>query len=57
VLELANKLELSSDQRASVQTLFDDMKAEAVPLGAKLPNRPKMTRLIRSGHSVAGGPS
>jgi hypothetical protein len=36
VLELADKLELSRDQRARVQTLFDAMKAEAVPLGAKL---------------------
>ena len=36
VLELADKLELSSDQRARIQTLFDTMKAEAVPLGARL---------------------
>src|SRR5690242_15684118 len=36
VLELADKLELSPDQRAGVQRLFDAMKAEAMPLGAKL---------------------
>lgn len=36
VLELADKLSLSADQRASIQGLFDSMKAEAVPLGAKL---------------------
>jgi hypothetical protein len=36
VLELADKLDLSADQRASVQRLFDSMKAEAVPLGSKL---------------------
>jgi hypothetical protein len=36
VLELADKLDLSTDQRASVQRLFDSMKAEAVPLGATL---------------------
>src|SRR6516164_5748432 len=36
VLELADKLELSSDQRARIQSLFDAMKAEAVPLGARL---------------------
>lgn len=30
VLELAEKLELSADQRASIQRLFDSMKAEAV---------------------------
>src|ERR671938_205396 len=29
VLELADKLELSADQRASMQRLFDAMKAEA----------------------------
>ena len=36
VLELADKLELSADQRASVQRLFDSMKAEAMPVGSKL---------------------
>src|SRR6266566_8535222 len=36
VLELADKLNLSTDQRAGVQRLFDSMKAEAVLLGAKL---------------------
>jgi len=36
VLELADKLGLSADQRAGMQRLFDSMKAEAMPLGAKL---------------------
>src|SRR5882757_3830289 len=36
VLELADKLDLSPDQRAGVQRLFDAMKAEAVPIGTKL---------------------
>ena len=36
VLELADKLDLSADQRASVQRLFDSMRVEALPLGAKL---------------------
>src|SRR3979411_2199425 len=36
VLELADKLNLSTDQRAGIQRLFDSMKAEAVPLGSKL---------------------
>jgi Heavy-metal resistance len=36
VLELADKLALSADQRAEVQRLFDSMKAEALPIGAKL---------------------
>jgi Spy/CpxP family protein refolding chaperone len=36
VLELADKLDLSTDQRGSIQRLFDAMKAEALPLGARL---------------------
>jgi LTXXQ motif family protein len=36
VLELADHLKLSAEQRAGIQRLFDAMKAEAVPLGAKI---------------------
>jgi Spy/CpxP family protein refolding chaperone len=36
VLALADQLGLSADQRARIQTLFDSMKAEAIPLGATL---------------------
>jgi len=36
VLELADKLELSAEQRASMQRLFDSMKAEATLVGASL---------------------
>ena len=36
VLELADKLSLSTEQRAKVQGLFDAMKAEAMPLGSRL---------------------
>jgi Spy/CpxP family protein refolding chaperone len=36
VLELADQLGLSADQKVRIQALFDSMKAEAVPLGAKL---------------------
>ena len=36
VLELADKLELSADQRTSVKAMFDSMKAEALPIGSKL---------------------
>jgi hypothetical protein len=36
VLELADKLDLSADQRTRVKTLFDSMKQEALPLGKKL---------------------
>ena len=36
VLELADNLDLTTEQRARVQALFDAMKAEAMPLGAML---------------------
>ena len=36
VLELAERINLTSDQRARVQDLFAAMKAEAIALGAKL---------------------
>ncbi len=36
VIELADRLELSAAQRSEVQRLFDSMKAEAMPLGARL---------------------
>jgi hypothetical protein len=36
VLELANALDLSGQQRAKMQELFAAMKAEAIPLGERL---------------------
>src|SRR3978361_899056 len=36
VLELADKLKLSSYQRADIQRLFDAMKAESTPIGVRL---------------------
>lgn len=36
VLELDDKLDLSAEQRTSVQQLFDSMKAEAIPLASRL---------------------
>jgi Spy/CpxP family protein refolding chaperone len=36
VLELADQLGLSADQKARVQALFNSMKAEAIPLGERL---------------------
>src|SRR5262245_46926705 len=38
VLELADRLGLTSEQRVKVQALFDRMKAEAVQLGERLVN-------------------
>ena len=36
VLELADRLELSPEQRTKVQALFESMKADALPLGSRL---------------------
>jgi Spy/CpxP family protein refolding chaperone len=36
VLELADQLGLTDQQRADVQRLFDEMTAEAIPIGEKL---------------------
>jgi hypothetical protein len=36
VLELADKLELTTNQRANVKAQYESMKAEALPLGSKL---------------------
>jgi Spy/CpxP family protein refolding chaperone len=36
VLELADKLDLTAEQRGKVQQLFDSMKAQAMPLGSRL---------------------
>jgi len=36
VLELADRLGLSTEQKDRIKDLFDSMKAEAVPFGAKL---------------------
>jgi Spy/CpxP family protein refolding chaperone len=36
LLELADRLELTADQRAAVKGMFEAMKAEAIPLGESL---------------------
>ena len=36
VLELADRLGLTADQKVRINKLFESMKAEAVPLGGKL---------------------
>ncbi len=36
VLDLADQLKLTDEQRTGIQKLFDSMKAEAVPIGQKL---------------------
>lgn len=52
VLELADRLELTADQRARVQTLFDSMKTEALPIGAKLLEQEAELDKQFSGHTV-----
>jgi hypothetical protein len=52
VLELADRLELSADQRARVQTLFDSMKREALPIGAKLLEQEAELDQQFAGHTV-----
>src|SRR5437016_10994444 len=36
VLELSEKLALSAEQQMRIQALFDSMKAESTPIGARL---------------------
>ncbi len=52
VLELADKLDLSADQKNRVKQLFDSMKTEAVPLGAKLLAEEMALDQQFAGHSV-----
>jgi hypothetical protein len=52
VLELADKLDLSPDQRTGIQRLLDSMKAEAVPLGSKLIEQEADLDKQFAGHTV-----
>jgi Spy/CpxP family protein refolding chaperone len=52
VLELADKLELSADQRVKVQQLFASMKQEALPLGSKLIEQEAELDRQFAGHTV-----
>jgi Spy/CpxP family protein refolding chaperone len=52
VLELAGQLGLSADQKARAQTLFDSMKAEAVPLGEKLLEQEATLDHLFASHSI-----
>jgi hypothetical protein len=53
VLELSDQLGLTADQKARVQTLFDAMKAEAVPLGAKLLEQEAALDQLFATHAVS----
>ena len=52
VLELSDQLGLSADQKTRVQSLFDSMKAEAVPLGLKLLEQESALDQLFATHSV-----
>jgi len=52
VLELAEKLDLSADQRTRVQALFESMKQEALPLGSKLIEQEGELNAQFANHSV-----
>jgi hypothetical protein len=52
VLELADKLEISSNQRTGIQRLFDAMKAEALPLGSRLIEQEADLDKQFAGHTV-----
>src|SRR5215472_13669638 len=52
VLELADRLGLSAEQRARVQSLFDAMKAEAVPLGEKLLGQETALDRLFASHAI-----
>jgi hypothetical protein len=52
VLELADELDISSDQRTGIQRLFDAMKAEALPLGSRLIEQEADLDKQFAGHTV-----
>jgi hypothetical protein len=52
VLELSEKLGLTMEQRVSVQRLFDSMKQEAVPLGARLIEQEAQLDRLFAGRTV-----
>lgn len=52
VLELADKLDLTGEQRAKVQELFASMKQEALPLGVKLIEQETELDRQFAGHAI-----
>ncbi len=55
VLELADQLDLTTDQHTKVRQLFDSMKAEAIPVGTRLiEQEAELDRLFASRAITAG---
>jgi hypothetical protein len=52
VLELADKLELAADQRTRIEAMFEAMKAEAIPLGARLIEQEAELDAQFAGHTI-----
>jgi Spy/CpxP family protein refolding chaperone len=52
LLELADRLDLSADQRAAVKRMFDVMKAEAIPLGEALIEQEFALDRLFAGHTA-----
>ncbi|MGI8524984.1 MAG: Spy/CpxP family protein refolding chaperone [Pseudolabrys sp.] len=52
LLELADQLQLSPEQRASISRLFDTMKQEAIPLGEQLLEQESELDRQFAGHGV-----
>src|SRR6478752_5362325 len=52
ILELADRLDLSTEQRSRVQSLFDSMKTEAVPLGTRLIEQESRLDGLFANHTV-----
>ena len=52
LLELAGQLGLSSDQQAAIRSLFNAMKAEAIPIGESLIDQEKALDRLFASHTV-----
>jgi Spy/CpxP family protein refolding chaperone len=52
LLELADQLALTPDQRAAVKGMFEAMKAEAIPLGERLIDQEMALDLLFAGRTV-----
>src|SRR3979409_145047 len=52
LLELADQLGLSDAQRVTVRSLFDAMKAETIPIGARLIAQEAALDSLFAGHKV-----
>jgi hypothetical protein len=52
VLELADKLDLSDQQRTAIKAMFEAMKSEAIPLGEKLLAEETVLDQQFAGHTI-----